>query len=139
MDPVQGEDMSDAYDWMQGNWYELGSLMVQLGLLVAGVWFAGKILRTLRASQEQVGALLKLSVLDTAGERPAQPRIVERAARMEETVLRLPDRVPDRAEVGTETVAARGGLLEWLRAPMTSGSTMHHGRVMRWLLAPSGS
>jgi hypothetical protein len=127
--------MSEVNDWMQNNWYELGSLLVQMGLLVAGVWFARKILRTLRASQEQVGALLKLSVLDASAERPAPAAIVERAARIEAPALAL----PDRAEGVAEMVATRGGLLKWLQAPMESGGAAPRGRVMRWLQAPAGS
>jgi hypothetical protein len=127
--------MSEVNDWMQSNWYELGSLLVQMGLLVAGVWFARKILRTLKASQEQVGALLKHSVLDATVERPAPAAIVERAARTEKPALTL----PHREEGDAERVAARAGLLEWLRAPMESGSAAPRGRVMRWLQAPAGS
>jgi hypothetical protein len=127
--------MSEVNDWMQSNWYELGSLLVQMGFLVAGVWFARKILRTLRASQEQVGALLKLSVFDANAERPAAAAIVERAGRTEEPALTL----PDRAEGGAGMVAARGGFLQWLQGPMESGGATPRGRVMRWLQAPAGS
>jgi hypothetical protein len=55
--------------WMQDNWYQLGSFFVQFAFLCAAIWFARRILRTLRASQEQVGALLKLSFYGTAPER----------------------------------------------------------------------
>ena len=44
--------------WIQSNWYELGNLLSQFAFLAAGIWFARKILRTMRASQEQFGALL---------------------------------------------------------------------------------
>ena len=54
--------MNEVTVWIQSNWYEMGNLFVQFVFLAAGIWFARKILRTLRASQEQVGALLKLSV-----------------------------------------------------------------------------
>src|SRR5258708_5489991 len=57
--------------WIQSNWYELGNLLNQFAFLSAGIWFARKILRTMRASQEQVGALLKLSVTGSrAGTTP---------------------------------------------------------------------
>ena len=61
--------MNDFGGWMQDNWYQLGSFFVQFAFLCAAVWFARRILRTLRASQEQVGALLKLSFYGTAPER----------------------------------------------------------------------
>ena len=44
------------------DWYALGSLIAQIGFLVAAVWFARNFLRTMRAFQEQIGALLKLSI-----------------------------------------------------------------------------
>ena len=56
--------MNEIIDWMQSNWYELGSLTAQFMFLFAGLWFARKILKTMRASQQQFGALLKLSMTD---------------------------------------------------------------------------
>jgi hypothetical protein len=64
--------------WIQSNWYELGNLLNQFAFLSAGIWFARKILRTMRASQEQVGALLKLSVTGSLTERPTSSVIAER-------------------------------------------------------------
>ena len=56
--------MDQIANWMQGNWYELGSLTAQFTFLFAGLWFAGKILKTMRATQQQMGALLRLSMTD---------------------------------------------------------------------------
>src|SRR5215470_16103214 len=56
--------MNEITAWMQNNWYSLGSLLGQFAFLAAGVWFAQRILKTIRASQEQFGALLKLSLSD---------------------------------------------------------------------------
>jgi len=56
--------MDQIANWMQSNWYELGSLLAQFTFLFAGLWFAGKILRALRATQQQMGALLRLSMTD---------------------------------------------------------------------------
>lgn len=55
--------------WIQNNWYEFGTLIAEFSFVFAAIWFARKILKTLRASQEQVGALLKLSVSDGLNER----------------------------------------------------------------------
>jgi len=63
--------MSEMSDWFQNNWIDLARLCVQGAILVAVVRYGRKLLATLRASQEQVGALLKLSVSDTVEERPA--------------------------------------------------------------------
>src|SRR5260370_23409920 len=54
--------MTEFTAWMQSNWYELGNLFAEFVFLAVGIWFARKILRSIRASQEQVGALIKLSV-----------------------------------------------------------------------------
>src|SRR5437764_10651755 len=62
--PSQGAAMNQIIDWMQNNWYELGSLLAQFTFLFAGLWFAGKILRAMRTTQQQMGALLRLSMTD---------------------------------------------------------------------------
>ena len=46
----------------QVNWLALASLLIQVGFLVAVVWFARNVLRAMRTFQEQVGAILKLSI-----------------------------------------------------------------------------
>ena len=56
--------MDQIANWMQSNWYELGSLTAQFTFLFAGLWFAAKILKTMRATQEQMGALLRISMTD---------------------------------------------------------------------------
>lgn len=56
--------MDQIANWMQSNWYELASLTAQFTFLFAGLWFAGKILKTMRATQQQMGALLRLSMTD---------------------------------------------------------------------------
>lgn len=61
--------MDQTANWMQSNWYELGSLLAQFTFLFAGLWFAWKILRAMRATQQQMGALLRLSMTDGLEER----------------------------------------------------------------------
>jgi hypothetical protein len=63
--------MNGISDWFQNNWIDLARLLVQLAILAAVVRYGRKMLATLRASQEQVGALLKLSLSDSVEERPA--------------------------------------------------------------------
>jgi hypothetical protein len=63
--------MNDIMDWLQNNAVDLARLVVQIAILAAVVRFGRRILAALRAFQEQVGALLKLSVSDTVAERPA--------------------------------------------------------------------
>src|SRR5690349_11959188 len=61
--------MNEITNWMQSNWYELGSLFAQFTFLFAGLWFAKKILTSMRATQQQFGALLRLSMTDGLEER----------------------------------------------------------------------
>jgi hypothetical protein len=63
--------MSEITDWFQNNWIDLARLLVQGAILAAVVRYGRKLLATLRASQEQVGALLRLSVSDTVAEQLA--------------------------------------------------------------------
>jgi hypothetical protein len=62
--------MSEFNDWLQNNAVDLARLAVQCAILAVVVRYGRKLLATLRASQEQVGALLKLSVSDAMAERP---------------------------------------------------------------------
>ena len=61
--------MNEIINWMQNNWYELGSLFAQFTFLLVGLWFARKILKSMRATQQQFGALLRLSMTDGLEER----------------------------------------------------------------------
>jgi hypothetical protein len=54
----------------QSGWYGVATLLVQLAFLISGIWFARNFLKAMRVFQEQMGALLKLSI--TTG--PAEPR-----------------------------------------------------------------
>jgi hypothetical protein len=92
--------------------------------LAALVWFARNILRTFRAYQEQVGALLRLSFSDI-----------------------VPVPVPAAEPIPSEP--AHGGprrllvlardLLDWFQAPMGSSSAAPWRKFLRWLQAPAGS
>ena len=61
--------MDQIANFIQNNWYELGTLVGQFALLFAGLWFAAKILGTMRATQQQMGALLRLSMSNGLEER----------------------------------------------------------------------
>src|SRR5260370_7638507 len=63
--------MKDFMDWFQNNAVDLARLLVQCAILATLVRYGRKLLATLRASQEQVGALLRLSVSDAVAERSA--------------------------------------------------------------------
>jgi hypothetical protein len=128
--------------WIQSNWYELGNLLSQFAFLAAGIWFARKILRTMRASQEQVGALLKLSVTGSLTERPSSSVIAERTLA---GASPYGDTPPEVSPVAAAAPPAKNPsrwavvwhkLIVWLQTPMSTGEIVPWRRVVRWLQAP---
>jgi len=63
----------------QGDWYAWITLLTKVAFLIAGVWFARNLLKIIRAFQEQVGALLKMSIAATPAEQPPASVIAKRA------------------------------------------------------------
>jgi hypothetical protein len=137
--------MNEFSTWMQSNWYALGNLLSQFVFLAAGIWFARKILRTMRASQEQVGALLKLSVTGTVAERHSSGAVAERSFANASPYWLTPAEVPavvspEPQESGhSRWAVARHSLVVWLKTPMSSGSVAPWRRAIRWLQSPAGS
>src|SRR5215471_2160232 len=118
--------MNEITSWMQNNWYSLGSLLGQFAFLAAGVWFAQKILKTIRASQEQFGALLKLSLSDQLNEQSkaspaahhATPYVMADWPAPEASAPALSMPEPERAH---HVAPAWHGLIHWLQTPMARG------------------
>jgi hypothetical protein len=137
--------MNEFTAWMQSNWYALGNLLSQFAFLAAGIWFARKILRTIRASQEQVGALLKLSVTGAVADRhwpsPSAERPFATASPYWLTPADIPAVVsPEPQESGPSRWAvARLRLTLWLQTPMSTGDGSHWRKAIRWLQSPAGS
>ena len=137
--------MNEFTTWMQSNWYALGNLFIQLAFLAAGVWFARRILRTMRASQEQVGALLKLSVTGAINERHSSSAIAERSFASASPYWLTPQEVPpvglpEPHESGPGRWAvARHRAIVWLQTPMSSAEVVPWHRAIKWLQAPAGS
>jgi hypothetical protein len=130
---------------MQSNWYALGNLLSQLAFLAAGIWFARRILRTMRASQEQFGALLKLSVPGAISERHSSSAVAERSIAGASPYWLTPAEIPPaglpelhESGPGRWTVA-RHRLMVWLETPMSSGEVAPWRRAIKWLQAPAGS
>jgi hypothetical protein len=132
----------NEYTWIQSNWYALGNLLVQFAFLAAGIWFARKILRTMRASQEQVGALLKLSVTGLVAERPSSSVIAERTLSGASPYWLTPPEIPlvsmpePRVDSPSRWAIAWHKLVVWLQTPMSTGEVAPWRRVVRWLQAP---
>ena len=92
-EPLKGKPMSQISDWFQNNWIDLARLLVQCAILAVVVRYGRKLLATMRASQEQVGALLKLSVSDAVAERPE--RVPEPTKQFEPPSVVIPEPEPE--------------------------------------------
>ncbi|HET8923287.1 MAG TPA: hypothetical protein VFN26_09870 [Candidatus Acidoferrum sp.] len=142
--------MNEFNTWLQSNWYEMGNLLAEFVFLIAGIGFARKILRTLRASQEQFGALLKLTLSSdelsqraksaataqhssstVAGEQPSPYVMAEWPTASESPELTL--------QGGQRPYSAVRGLVQWLNTPMKSHGFLSWRRILHWLQAPAGS
>ena len=137
--------MSAFSDLIQNNWYALANILVQLLFLIAGVWFARSILKGMRASQEQFGALLKLSITGVAGERDSSVAGAKRSLAEASPYWLVPSEiVPPAPPEHTESGPGRLGLagrkvLHWLQTPMSSAQHSPLRRVITWLQAPAGN
>jgi hypothetical protein len=130
---------------MSDNWCAPASLAIQLSFLIAGVWFARNILRTMRVSQEQLGAMLKLSITGVTAERHSSTASANQflaadsrywLVASENEAAGLPQ--PTKSGPGRFAVARRKMVL-WLQAPMSSTETAPWRRIITWLQAPAGS
>jgi len=130
---------------MGDNWYAPASLVIQLSFLIAGVWFARNILRTMRASQEQLGAMLKLSITGVAADRHSaavsaneshtadSPYSLEPSETGEAGLHQLTQSRPGQFAI------ARRKIAHWLQAPMSRSEAATWRRITNWLQAPAGS
>jgi hypothetical protein len=137
--------MNEFTAWMQNNWYSLGNLLIQVGFLAAGLWFARKILKTIRASQEQVGALLKMSLTSASSDRHSSMPAAERSfATASPYWLTPPETSPVETPAPKESgpsrwAVARHRIVVWLQTPMSTGQPTLWRRATKWLQAPAGS
>ena len=129
----------------QSNWYAPVSLLIQLAFLIAGVWFARNVLRTIRAFQEQVGAMLKLSITGVTGERHlsnagARPSLAEGSPYWLVPSETETAGLQQQMESGPSQFAvARRKMVLWLQAPMHGPEIAPWRRIITWLQAPAGS
>lgn len=144
--PVQSrfsQEQGGTMDELANQWYQAGSLLMQAGFLIAGVWAMRAILRNMRASQEQMGALLKLTVSGGANGEES----LRTAARPTPYLL---DGWPEAASNPARSIATPqsegrprksswSGMSAWLQAPMVSPGVSPWRKAVRWLQAPAGS
>jgi hypothetical protein len=136
--------MNDSTTLDLSSWFAPAGILIQLAFLIAAIWFARNVLRTMRAFQEQIGALLKLSITGATTERnfaanPSRPMADASpywlAPTESEPVAPLQ---PAERGPGRITVARRKMLL-WLQSPMTTTQPAPLRRVITWLQAPAGN
>jgi hypothetical protein len=138
--------MSELNSWTAGNWYAIGSLVIQFAFLIAGVAVARDFLRTMRGFQEQVGALLKLSITSVPSELNSAANNAKRSV-ADASPYWLAPAEPQAASAPALTdtvttsrfVVARRSVALWLQAPMRSSDAAPWRRVINWLQAPAGS
>src|SRR5216684_1166522 len=132
--------MSDFSDWLQNNLVDLARLAVQCAILATVVSYGRKLLKTLRASQEQVGALLKLSVSDTAAHAAAET-IAQPEPSLEAQTFSslLPEPLHAEARAPQLMAPSANGVASWLQAPMRRPGVSPWRKVVRWLQAPAGN
>ena len=142
---VQGDNMTDFSALDPYNWRAAASLVVQLAFLIGGIWFAHNLLQTMRAFQEQIGALLKLSITGATAERLSSTASANLSATQqgpywlapsesETAVLTQPtEGGPGRFAVGRRQMAL------WLQTPMSSTQPAPWRRIITWLQAPARS
>jgi hypothetical protein len=116
--------MGYLFDFLQDNWFELGSLIAQFGILVVIAWYARMKLRVPTTSHREV---------EPAAMTPESPEeFVPREAataryggvgRMLSPMPAVPslEAVPSSAERVQVTNPWRG-MIRWLRTPMTFGT-----------------
>lgn len=137
--------MSDFSALDQNNWYAPAALLIQLSFLIAGVWFARNLLGTMRAFQEQVGAILKLSMTGVTGERHLSSESAKRSLAQESPYWLAPSGtetpgLPEHVESGPgRSAVARRKIVLWLQAPMSTSDVAPWRRIITWLQTPAGS
>jgi hypothetical protein len=131
--------MSEFTTWIQGNWYELGNLLADFVFLAVGIWFARKVLRTLRASQEQVGTLIKLTVGGAVPEGQSPSNAAERSFATGSPYWLTPSETPSAHQPKPILSEGGHGIVAWLNTPMKSGGAAPWRRAIKWLQSPAGS
>jgi hypothetical protein len=127
-------------DELGSQWYQAVSLLIQVGFLIAMVWSVRAILKSNRASQEQMGALLRLTF--------GGPRLEENVSTGARPTPYLLDGWPaapcapvqssieNKDRVSNSVFA---GLIEWLEQPMVASGVGPWRRMVQWLQSPAGN
>ena len=98
--------MSEFDSWTQSNWNEIATLLVQIAFLATAAWFARNILRTMRAFQEQVGALPRLSISTPPNELNSRDAVARETVAETMAAVRVSTLLLTPAEMQTSRVPA---------------------------------
>jgi hypothetical protein len=137
--------MSEMNAGVANDWSGLATLLVLCLILAAVVWYGRKVLSALRVSQEQVGALLKLTIGDAIPEKSSRSGLWFEPAGALHSLTGVPHSADPRAAVlpeaqtpgiGRQRVEFAQGVIRWLRAPIRRNPNRPSGRLIRWLEAP---
>jgi hypothetical protein len=129
-------------DELRNQWYQAGSLFVQAGFLIAGVWSVRSILKNMRASQQQMGALLKLTL---SGGVSSEENLRSSGRPTPYLLDGWPEAAPNPpsgtafTRIEASRKSAWVGLAAWLQAPMVSSGISPWRKAVRWLQASAGS
>lgn len=131
--------MGDLSSWLQDNWYDLGTLLTLIGFVVVCVWFARNILKTITAFQDQIAALIKLSLANPAKRPVKAPSPKDALAEGISSWLETPaiDLSIPKAKGPNRFALVCSHILAWLKGPMRAAGNAPR-RVARWLQAPVG-
>jgi hypothetical protein len=111
-------------DFLQDNWFELGSLVAQFGILAVIAWYARMKLRVPTASHRKVESAVTISESpDEIVPREPAKATYRGVGRMLSPLPTAPslETVPTSAERVQRTSPWRA-VMRWLRTPMTFGT-----------------
>ena len=127
-------------DEFANRWYQAGSLLVQAAFLIAGVWSVRAILKHMRASQQQMGTLLKLAVSGGAsGEEGLRTSHRPTPYLLEGWPEAAANPQLATAQSGRPRKSAWSSMAAWLQEPVVSSGISPWRRAVRWLQAPASS
>jgi hypothetical protein len=128
-------------DELASQWYQVGSLFIQIGFLIVAVWSVRTIAKSIRASEEQMGALLRLTLSGVRSEDNAGTNVRP----IPDPFDGWPEATHATIHVAMEKNEKEGrrsmfaGLIGWLREPMATSGIGQWRRLVRWLQAPAGN
>ena len=120
--------MSEIGDWIQLYWFELGSLLVQFGVLVTLAWYGRKALHILAVAHEPEKSVQPAARVQQA----ARVQPIARRFAIWESVVRYA--ISGARSIGRALAAAWRSVINWLLTPSSGMAPWR--RFYRWFQAP---